>query len=148
MKKSEIRVLKALLAVFVVIVVVFAVLINKKPNITEYLNVERRSGEHITISVDSPFLFSLVSDLTDGANADISLNNTIEKTDFQYSIYNEDYKPSFDNIIADVILYGENFLHDIDLTDYENVSGQKSVLPAGYSSRKPRRKAWCASPRY
>lgn len=136
MKNKDKKILAGMLIVFSVMLVVFIYLVNNNGEDAEITKVgETRVGQHITVSVDSPFLFSLVSDLTTGANVDISLASVQNDTDFSYSIY-ADEKPSFSNIVPDVILFGENYLHDIDLNVYDGKSTQTHILPASYRDRK------------
>lgn len=100
--------------------------VNNKPNV--------RSGDSISVTVDTPFLFSLLSDLSIGSNTDVYMADTVSKSTYNYSLY-KDGKPSFEGIKKDVILYGENYLHDIDLTDYSNTDKKPPKLPIGYDDR-------------
>lgn len=97
---------------------------------------EQKTGDFISVSVDSPFLFSLVSDLVQGSNTSVSLEDSPSSSIFNYQLYNNENEPFFEEAKKNVILYGENFLHNINLMDYDKREVNVPSLPIGYNSRK------------
>lgn len=130
MKSKDSKVLFLSMAIIISILFIFIKATKNNPNDKQNI----RSGDLISVSVDTPFLFSLLSDLSIGSNTDIYMADTISKSTYNYSLY-KDGKPSFDGIKKDVILYGENYLHDIDLTNYDNTDKKPPQLPIGYEDR-------------
>lgn len=96
---------------------------------------DSRSGDLISVTVDTPFLFSLISDLTIGSNTMVYMGEDTGNSDYSYSLYNDKGEASFGEIKKDVILFGENYLHDLDLINYDNPDKKVPKLPAGYTRR-------------
>lgn len=92
-------------------------------------------GESVNINVDSPFLLSIVTELTEGTNAKVILGDN--NSDLYFSIFNQEGQPSFDNVKQDVLLMGENSLHDIKINDYDK-NKFTSPIPDYYKNRNDR----------
>ena len=109
----------SLTVIIVTLLLILIVPLLDKDNIEEYNTTFNKGSGASSITVDTPFLFSLMTDLT-GKNVSI-------KPDSKYQL--GDY---IDGLKKDVILYGENALHDIDFSMEKNAPS----LPAGYKERK------------
>lgn len=136
MKKSNQIIMVSLCFIIIMLtIMLYATYRNNRGNIQPISNIEK-TGESFKVSVDSPFLYTLLSDLTHGSRVEIVLSEDYNKdTDYIYKLYNNK-NPGFNDIQSDVILQGENFLHDINLNNYSEGKVIPKDIPGGYNQRQ------------
>lgn len=135
MKRRDRIILFSSMAFIIVILSAF-LLVPKLTNKNKTkIKQDSRSGDLISVTVDTPFLFSLISDLTIGSNTMVYMGEDTGNSDYSYSLYNDKGEARFEGVKKDVILFGENYLHDLDLINYDNPDKKVPKLPAGYTQR-------------
>ena len=118
-----------------ILIILAVLLFVSKFNKNNKVIKQERSGDLISVTVDSPFLFSLISDLTLGSNTTLNMGDS-NVCDYKYTLYNDDGEPTFKDIKKDVVLFGENSLHDLDINDYDSPRIKTPTLPDEYKDRE------------